>query len=732
MKHFFRLLTYTFKYKGRFFAGVVVSFFVAVLNGLSMTAFIPLFDALGDKQRYFEIQVTNSEIEILNKSLAWLGEHPEHWEDLGIKHSGEEPVKKESDEKKTPDPENENEKQKEKNKQKDSEKTGKTSDDEPVIIDGVIQCTVDMATVPRIPIPENPKAVRHVRLCLARRVLNATYKPLDYGLDRIEYLRLRTLIRWKLRINAHGHTPLQIVYIACMVVLPLYLLKLVLLLVSVRLIAKTGYMAVRDIRDDLYSSAQTLPLTYYYREKTGMLMSRMINDVEIVAAVISSNMRDAITNVFYILVHLLLLAYLNLELLIICAVLVPLILSPVTLFTRKIRKSTTRSQELLADVNAHVLESIAGIRVIRAFGMEAYEEGRFRKVNHKLYWRVFKQNFYLKVGPYLVEFFSVIVSFGVIGLGAYKLNTSDFTSGKFIAFFLILMFILRPIIQLSGMYSKIISCSAAAARIFEIMDTEPDIKEPAKPRKLKPMKEGIEFRDIHFIYPGTENEVLKGIDLKVPRGSTVALVGESGGGKSTMMDLLARFFDSGQGGIYVDDVDIRDYSIRDHRSRIGVVTQDIFLFYGTIRQNIAYGQKEYTDKDIEKAARLAYAHDFIEELPEGYDTVIGERGFTVSGGQRQRIAIARALLRDPEILILDEATSALDTESERLVQHALERLFLNRTTFVVAHRLSTIEKADMIVVVSEGQIDDIGAHAELMERGGTYARLQEISRKSLT
>jgi ATP-binding cassette subfamily B protein/subfamily B ATP-binding cassette protein MsbA len=245
----------------------------------------------------------------------------------------------------------------------------------------------------------------------------------------------------------------------------------------------------------------------------------------------------------------------------------------------------------------------------------------------------------------------------------------------------------------------------------------------------KPMNSGIRFEDVHFVYPGTEKEVLKGISFDVPAGSTVALVGESGGGKSTMMDLMARFFDPVTGIISIDGNDIRNFTVKDHRSRVGIVTQEIFLFYGSVHQNISYG-RDLSRDDVIQAARLANAHDFIEALPQGYDTVLGERGFTLSGGQRQRIAIARALLRNPEILILDEATSALDTESERLVQDALSRLFKNRTTFVIAHRLSTIETADIILVISGGQIVERGTHDDLMKNPGMYARLQEIARQA--
>ena len=669
MRTFLRVISYALRYRRRFWAGVTVAFFVALLNGLSLTAFIPLFEALGDKREFFEIQFTSSEREILRKSLLRLAQRQQRGEEVSL---------------------------------------------------GPEQAA-------DFKIPDAPQSLNRKT---ALGLLNLTFRAGDYGLTRVEAFRLRTMVRWKLRINAGGHSPLNVVYLACAIALPLYLLKLVLLLVSVRLIARTGYEAVRDLRMDLYRASQRLPLTYYYREKTGLLMSRMINDAEIVAAVISSNMRDAITNVFYIVTHMFLLAYLNLSLLAVSVIVVPLILSPVTLFTRKIRKATTRGQEHLADLNAHLLESIAGVRVIRAFGTEGYELGRFGHVNEKLFWRSFKQQFYVKVGPNLVEFFSVLVSVGIIALGAYFMDPADFTGGEFIAFLLIFMFIIRPIVQLSGMYSKVIQSNAAADRIFELMDREPDITDPPVPVVKEPLRRSVSFDGVSFRYPQTEKLVLRDINLTVPVGQTVAFVGESGGGKSTMMDLMARFFDPTEGAIRVDGADIRNFRIADHRSRIGIVTQDIFLFHGTIRQNIAYGDVSYSYRDVERAARLAHAHDFIVQMPGGYNTIIGERGFTLSGGQRQRIAIARALLRNPEILILDEATSALDTESERLVQAALSRLFRNRTTFVIAHRLSTIENADRIVVIAGGEIAESGTHAELMRLNGVYAHLQEIGREA--
>ncbi|MCB1314708.1 MAG: ABC transporter ATP-binding protein [Leptospiraceae bacterium] len=658
-------MRYTFEYRSRFIAGVCVAFLVAVLNGISLTAFIPLFDALGDRSERFTAQFSKEERDLMDEALLYTFYYY-YYPDL---------------------PE------------------------------------AEKAYVP--PVPEE----------IGKDLANNLIPPLQSkyitrtGLEKVELLRLNYMIIPKLRLNAAGYTPFQIVAFACGVMLPMFLFKLIFILISVRLIARTGYLAVRNIREDLYESVQRLPLTHFYRERSGELVSRMINDVEVVAAVISNNLRDAITNVFIIITHVALLAWLNVELLLVSLVVVPIMLSPVTLFTRKIRKSVTKSQELLAGLHGHLQESISGVRVIRSAAMEEYETGRFRKVNERLYWRTFKQIFYLKMGPVLVEMNSVLVALGVFALGGQYLNQTEFTTGQFMTFFIVLLSIIRPIIQLSGMYAKIQAASAAGERLFELVDGEPESVDPVNPLPVERLRGEIKFENVCFTYPGTDKEVLHNINLNVPIGSTVALVGESGGGKSTMMDLMARFFLPTSGRILLDGQDLRDFRAGDHRRRIGIVTQEIFLFYGTIFQNIAYGSPDHDESEVEKAARLAHAHDFISEFYEGYHTLVGNRGMTLSGGQRQRISIARALLHDPEILILDEATSALDTESERLVQQALERLFQNRTTFVIAHRLSTVEKADMIVVISDGRIVDQGTHTDLMARGGLYSRLQEIGRK---
>ncbi|TGK06858.1 ABC transporter ATP-binding protein [Leptospira semungkisensis] len=625
MKIFFRLMSYSVRYKYRFSLGIAFALLTAVLNAVSLTSIIPLFDTMAaDPNARFQFEFTAAEQEIITKEES----------SIGIRLNPLERAKK-------------------------------------VLID---------------------------------------------------------LKRW-----SNGRTkymePKQVVWAVCLFILPLYGLKLLTYLASVYCLATAGYWAVRDIRQELFEKNQMLPLTFFFKEKTGMLMSRIINDVEVVAAVISSNFRDATINFFYVVTHLLVLLYLNTELLLIACGTVPLIILPVTLFTKKITKSTERLQEKMADLNANLQEMISGIKVIRVFNTEKFEKEKFQKINQNVYRRNFKGQYYLQIAPSLVELTSSLVVLGFFALGAKFILAgnvdSPFTVGQFMVFLLTLLFLLRPLTQLSQMVGKVSQAIIAGRRIFEIIDLETE--DHSEEEKLKSFKlsDSISFRNINFAYPGTNSEVLKDINLDVKIGETVAIVGASGCGKSTLMDLIPRFFDPNIGSIEFDGKNIKDFSLADLRKKIGIVTQDIFLFHGKVADNIAYGKPGANRKDVIRAARLAHAHDFIKQMDNGYDSILGVRGLNLSGGQRQRLVIARALLRDPEIMILDEATSALDAESERLVSDAFRRLFANRTTFVIAHRLSTIKDIPRILVMDNGRIIEEGSHTSLMEKNGIYRKLTD-------
>ncbi|WP_165783077.1 ABC transporter ATP-binding protein [Leptospira wolffii] len=622
MKIFFRLMSYSVRYKYRFLLGIVFALLTAVLNAVSLTSIIPLFDTMAaDPNVRFQFEITAAEEQILLKSR---------------------------------------------------------------------------------------------------------YAPLD-PLEHSKKI-LIDLKKW-----SNGRTkymePREVVWAVCLLILPLYVLKLLSYLASVYCLATAGYWAVRDIRQKLFEKNQMLPLTYFFKEKTGLLMSRIINDVEVVSAVISSNFRDATINFFYVVTHLLVLLYLNTELLLIACGTVPLIILPVTLFTKKITRSTERLQEKMADLNANLQEMISGIKVIRIFNTERHEKEKFSKINQNVYRRNFKGQYYLQIAPSLVELTSSLVVLGFFALGAKYIlagkTDSPFTVGQFMVFLLTLLFLLRPLTQLSQMVGKVSQAIIAGKRIFEIIDLETEDHSEEAKIKAEKLSDSISFRNITFAYPGTNSEVLKDINLTIKVGETVAIVGASGCGKSTLMDLIPRFFDPSTGSIEFDGNNIKDLSLADLRKKIGIVTQDIFLFHGNVADNIAYGKPGASRKDVIRAARLAHAHDFIKKMDNGYDSVLGVRGLNLSGGQRQRLVIARALLRDPEIMILDEATSALDTESERLVSDALRRLFANRTTFVIAHRLSTIKDIPRIIVMDNGRIVEEGNHNSLMEQNGIYRKLND-------
>ncbi|HRP69033.1 MAG TPA: ABC transporter ATP-binding protein [Turneriella sp.] len=512
-------------------------------------------------------------------------------------------------------------------------------------------------------------------------------------------------------------------------VIPIFLLRLIFDFGTVFFLTATGLLSVMDIRRALYTSMMRLPLSYFVREKTGVLMSRIINDVTTLSEATSIELRLSINNFFIIVTHIIILLIINAKLLMITAIGVPLILLPVSYFSRKIRYITRTEQTGLADLNGHLQEVISGIRVIRAFTMESYQTKGFEVINHNLYLQNFRNRVSHQLGPALVELATSVIVVGLIVYGGNLIIGGEMTSGSFFTFLFTLMILLRPIKQMATWFNLVQRAVASGERIFEIIDMKSEIEDPQNPKELPLLKKEIEFSHVGFRYPGTEKQVLRNIHFKAPIGSTVALVGHSGAGKSTLADLTLRFYDATEGSILFDGIDIRDVKIETLRNKVGMVTQDIFLFNGTVKENISYGRTDISDKDIAEAAKMAYADDFIRLLPQGYDTIVGERGLMLSGGQRQRLSIARALLKNPEVLILDEATSALDTQSERLVQRALEKLMKNRTTFVIAHRLSTIYNADLILVLKDGRIVERGTHQALLKKKGYYKKLFDMQFK---
>ncbi|EMF34035.1 ABC transporter ATP-binding protein [Leptospira interrogans] len=543
----------------------------------------------------------------------------------------------------------------------------------------------------------------------------------------VESIELK-LAQWKIQLNSSlkkmSHDELVLLF--CFIVFPVYLLKLIFLATAVYCINSAGYLAIRDLRSELYAKAQTLPINHFVQEKTGILMSRIINDVEVLGKLISSDLKDAITDFFYIVTHLLLLLYLSWKMFLAVFIVVPIVMGPVSAFADKIRRATRNQQERLSLLNGHLQEVISGIRVIRAFSMEKTEAKRFWEFNQDLSDKTFKGHFYHQVGPSLTELFSSIVAVIFLSFGAYLMEDGTFSRGMFMAFFLTLIFLMRPFKQMSMLSNSIQSAISAGDRVFELLDQETDIRNPANPKFLKKMEKGLSFNNVTYMYPGAKNPAIQEINLEIAKGETIALVGASGAGKSTLVDLVPRLIDPQEGKVLIDGIDLRDLDLSNLRKRIGIVSQQVFLFNGSIRENICYGNQNVTEEQLRTACEQAFAMEFILSFEEGLDTIVGERGVMLSGGQRQRIAIARALLLNPEILILDEATSALDTESERLVQEALESLYKNRTVIIIAHRLSTVQIANRIFTMEDGKIVESGTHTELLQLDGKYKKLYDI------
>lgn len=546
----------------------------------------------------------------------------------------------------------------------------------------------------------------------------------------IFFIELRkTLVSLKLELNQRiAHIPpLNILLYVSLAVLPVYILKIISVLLTVYFINSSGLKSIRDIRNDLSEKLMNFPMNQFVQQKTGIVMSRIINDVSIISNAISNDLRISINNFFILVTHVIFLAVIDFKLLMLMFIGVPLILWPISALSKRIRAITTDEQTRLANLHGHLQQVISGIRVIRAFGMEKSELQKFKEDNQVLYKKSYMNEIFATLGPGIVEVMNAFIVAGLIAYGGSQIYNGHMSPGTFFTFMFALLIVLSPMKQMANWVSIASRAIAAGSRVFEIMDME--VEDTNLGKDFLGLEKKIQFSKVSFIYPETTEKVLKNISFTAKVGSTIALVGHSGAGKSTLVDLIPRFYKPTQGRILFDGSDINDFKSEQLREKIAIVTQEIILFNGSIKENIAFGQKTISEEEIIDAAKKAFAHEFIENLPQGYNTDIGTRGLILSGGQRQRISIARALLKNPEILILDEATSALDNKSERLVQQALEALMQNRTTFVIAHRLSTIYHADLILVMKDGRIVEKGDHNELIERNGYYSELYHMQFK---
>jgi len=490
------------------------------------------------------------------------------------------------------------------------------------------------------------------------------------------------------------------------------------------LMSYVGESIIKDLRNQLYDRIQDLSLAFFYREKTGTLMSRIINDVRIVKTMVSTAITGSLRDIFTIFGLTGVIFYRDWQLALLATVILPFAYYPVLEFGRRTRKVSTGYQEAMADMNAFLHETLAGNKIIKAFGTEPYEKKRFHKSAERLFRLEMKAVKYRALTSPVMETLGGIGAAFVIWYGGYKVITGASTPGTFFSFLAAVVMLYGPVKKLAKVNTTLQRGLAAADRVFDIIELQPEIKDPPAPRRLSPGNHAVDFQDVGFAYEDVP--VLEHIDLSVAPGQIVAIVGMSGGGKTTLVNLIPRFYDVRQGSIAIDGIDIRQLAVKDLRREIAIVTQEPILFNDTVANNIAYGRPDTPADEIKKAAEAAYALDFIQRFPEGFDTNIGELGIRLSGGEKQRICIARAILKNAPILILDEATSSLDAESEMLVQKALENLMHGRTTFVIAHRLSTIGYADRIVVIANGRIVESGDQETLLARRGAFYKLYQM------
>ncbi len=487
-----------------------------------------------------------------------------------------------------------------------------------------------------------------------------------------------------------------------------------------------GENIIRDLRNALYLKFTTLPLSFYHKNKAGELISRATNDVlmaqKCVGVSFTTLLRDPIQIIMFLTVALII----SWKLTLLALVMLPASLVVIIRIGKGLRKISHRQQEEMAALTIKLQETVYGIRVVKAFAMEDYENKSFLARSQELFKQIFRFNRYMKMSSPLTEIMSSAVGLFILWYGGSKVFTGGLMAPDlFLVFFAMIFSLVKPIKNLGQVNNEIQAGVAAADRIFEVLDTPSELATGGGERTLDNVRGRVEFADVSFEYiPG--EPVLRGISLKVEPGEIVALVGSSGGGKSTLIDMIPGFYHPDFGEVRIDDQNIQDLELGSLRRSMGIVTQEVILFHDTIFSNIAYGLQDITEEAVRQAAQAANADEFIMKLPQGYQTIIGDRGLKLSGGQRQRLSIARAILRNPPILLLDEATSALDTESELLVQEAIDRLVEHRTTIVIAHRLSTIQNVDRIYLLEAGRVVQVGTHEELLATGGRYQQLYEM------
>ncbi len=513
----------------------------------------------------------------------------------------------------------------------------------------------------------------------------------------------------------------------CVIIVVAFLLKNLFSYLQSNLMTYVEQGLIRDLRNQVYQHLHQLPLAYFKNERTGNLISRVMNDVNVVNSGISASFYTLIREPLLVVVYLSICLILSWKLTLIAFVVFPLVLAIIARIGRRVRTESRIVQERIANLTSVLHETISGVKVVKAFGMEEFENKKFGDENERYFRTILKIARIRNLASPSTEFLSALAGGLIIWYGGMQVLSLDaMKASEFLGFLFALFLLMPPIKELSSVNNRIQEATAAGIRIFEILDTEPMIRNAANAVPLSDFRKSIHFKNVTFEYDAGDR-VLSSISMTIRKGEAVAIVGPSGAGKSTLVDLVPRFYDPTSGSIDVDGVDLRQVDLKSLRDKIGIVTQETILFNDTVKNNIAYGMQDCGIDKVIAAAKAANAHNFIMQMPAQYDSIIGERGVKISGGERQRLALARAILKNPPILILDEATSSLDTESEILVQEAIEHLMAGRTSIVIAHRLSTIQNADRILVIAGGRIVESGKHRDLVRNTkGVYRKLYDL------
>jgi ATP-binding cassette, subfamily B, bacterial MsbA len=566
------------------------------------------------------------------------------------------------------------------------------------------------------------------RLVLLKPVLDRVLNPAS-GSDNIVLFTIPKLgktIYLQAFVPSHFHNAWTIVAYA---LVASTVLKGICDYVGTYLVNHAGFGMITSLRNDLYNSVLRRSAAFFQKHTTGTLISTIINDIERVQYAMSSVLAEFLQQVFTFVFIAIAVVILGRDLAWVLLLFIPGIIFSAVRIGRRVRSTTRTGQDQLADVQNILHETITGNRIVKAFGMESWEVARFRKAAQRLFHANLRSVAAAAISSPLMDIFGAIAVALLLLLGRERIAHNQLSLGDFVTFVAVVLSMYNPVRKFAVFNNSFQQALGASSQLFKFMDTQDVVLEKRGAKALPRFSQNVQLEEVRFAYESDGDDarqILQGIDLEVKRGEVLAIVGSSGAGKSTLVHLIPRFFDVTGGRLLIDGHDVRDVTLASLRAQVGIVTQETVLFNDTVRNNIAYGQPQVPQKEVEAAARAALAHDFILALPSGYDTVIGERGVRLSGGERQRLAIARALLKNAPILILDEATSALDSESEALVQAALHNLMTGRTVFVIAHRLSTVRRADRIAVIENGTIADIGTHDQLMQKLGTYRRLYEL------